>query len=295
MVHFDKISDYNTFNDTETRHPRINIIDLAKAKPRRGSRMFFSFYAIFLKEVKCGDIHYGRHTYDYQEGTLLFLAPGQAVGVISEDVTFQPKGRVLVFDPDFIHGTSLGKQIHDYSFFQYRSNEALHLSKQERQTVLDCFSRINLELEGSVDDYGRQLIISNIKLFLNYCNRFYDRQLKTREHVNQGVLERFEGLLDNYFMSEKLYSGGRPSISYFSDRMDLSANYFSDLVKKETGKSAQEHIQAKLINTAKGRLLDKRGPINEIARDLGFEYSHNFSRLFKRHVGQTPLRFRNTN
>jgi AraC family transcriptional activator of pobA len=200
---FETISDYNAFNSNETLHPLVSVVDLSKADPRQGSRMYFGFYTIFLKDVKCGDLIYGRHTYDYQEGTLVFIAPGQVAGINSNGERYQPKGYALVFHPDLIHGTSLGRHIRDYSFFGYQSNEALHLSERERKIVLDCFSKIEYELEHAIDTHSKRLIVSNIELFLNYCIRFYDRQFITRDNVHKGILERFENLLNEYFQTDK--------------------------------------------------------------------------------------------
>src|ERR1051325_2237436 len=196
---FETINDYNVFNNNETLHPFVSVVDMSKAAPRQGLRMYFGFYAILLKDVQCGDLVYGRHTYDYQEGTLVFLAPGQVAGINSNGELYQPKGYALVFHPDLIHGTSLGKHIQDYTFFGYQSNEALHVSERERKIVLDCFAKIEYELEHAIDKHSKKLIVDNIELFLNYCLRFYDRQFITREHVQKGILERFENLLNEYF------------------------------------------------------------------------------------------------
>lgn len=168
---FETISDYNAFNNHETLHPLVSVVDMSKASPRQASNMHFGFYKIFLKEVKCGDLRYGKNTYDYQEGTLVFIAPGQVVSVDRSGETYQPKGYALVFHPDLIHGTSLGRHIRDYTFFGYQSNEALHLSERERRIVLDCFSKIEYELERAIDKHSKRLIVSNIELFLNYCIR----------------------------------------------------------------------------------------------------------------------------
>src|SRR3954465_3032396 len=176
MKRFETINDYNVFNNNETLHPLVSVVDLSKASPRRVYNMYFGFYTVFLKEVKCGDLRYGRHTYDYQEGTLVFIAPGQILSIENNGEIYQPKGYALVFHSDLIHGTSLGRHIHDYSFFSYQSNEALHLSERERKIVLDCFSKIEYELERAIDKHSKNLIVSNIELFLNYCIRFYDRQ-----------------------------------------------------------------------------------------------------------------------
>jgi len=292
MRRFETISEYNTFNNNETLHPLVSVIDLSKADPRQGSRMYFGFYTIFLKDVKCGDLVYGRHMYDYQEGTLVFLGPGQVAGINSKGETYQPKGYALVFHPDLIHGTSLARHVHEYSFFGYQSNEALHLSERERKIVLDCFSKIEYELERAIDKHSKRLIVSNIELFLNYCSRFYDRQFITRDNVHQGVLERFEHLLNGYFQTDKPQSIGLPSVAYCAGELNLSANYFGDLVKKETGKTAQEYIQAKVIDVAKEKIFDQNRSVNQIAYELGFKYPQHFSRLFKQRVGVSPRDYR---
>lgn len=292
---FETIADYNSFNNNETRHPLVSVVDLSKAAPRQGSRMYFGFYTIFFKDVKCGDLVYGRHTYDYQEGTLVFLGPGQVAGVNSNGETYQPKGYALVFHPDLIHGTQLGRHIGEYTFFSYQSNEALHLSGRERDMVLDCLSKIDYELEHAIDKHSKRLIVSNIELFLNYCIRFYERQFITRTHVHSGVLERFEALLNAYFQSDKPQTVGLPSVGYFANHLHLSANYFGDLVKKETGQTAQDYIQAKLIDVAKERMFDQSKSVSQIAHDLGFKYPQHFIRVFKQRVGQSPNEYRNLN
>lgn len=294
MRRFETISGYNEFNNNETLHPLVSVVDLSKANPRSGSRMYFGFYTIFLKEVKCGDLVYGRHTYDYQEGTLVFLAPGQTAGVNSNGETYQPKGYALIFHPDLIHGTPLGKHIQDYTFFEYQSNEALHVSQRERKIVLDCFSKIEYELERSIDKHSKTLIVDNIELFLNYCVRFYDRQFLTRDNVHKGILEKFATLLNEYFVSEKPQTIGLPSVAHCAGELNLSASYFGDLVKKETGKSAQEHIQTKVIDVAKERIFDYNKSVSEIAYELGFKYPQHFTRLFKQRVGQTPNGYRSS-
>ena len=295
MKRFETINDYNVFNNNETLHPLVSVVDLSKADPRQGSKMYFGFYTIFLKDVKCGDLVYGRHTYDYQEGTLVFLAPGQVAGLNSNGETYQPKGYALVFDADLIHGTPLGKHIQDYTFFSYQFNEALHLSERERKIVLDCFSKIEYELEHAIDKHSKTLILDNIELFLNYCVRFYDRQFITRDNVHKGILERFETLLNEYFLSDKPQSIGLPSVASCADELHLSPGYFGDLVKKETGKTAQEYIQMKVINVAKERIFDQSKSISQIAYDLGFKYPQHFTRLFKQRVGQSPNEYRMMN
>lgn len=292
---FNTINEYNTFNKNNTKHPLVSVVNLSKADPRQGSRMFFGFYTIFLKDVNCGDLVYGRNTYDYQEGTLVFIGPGQVAGMNSNGEFYQPKGYALVFHPDLILGTSLGRRIQEYTFFGYHSNEALHLSDRERTLILDCFTKIEYELERSIDKHSKKLIVANIELFLDYCVRFYDRQFITRHHVHVGILAKFENLLNEYFISDKPDTIGLPSVAYCADELHLSPNYFGDLVKKETGKTAVEYIQSKIINIAKEKIFDKNKTVNQIAFELGFKYPQHFARLFKKRVGHTPQEYRSLN
>lgn len=289
---FETISDYNIFNNTETLHPLVSIINMSDAHPRKASSMYFGFYTIFLKEVVCGDLRYGKNTYDYQEGTLVFIAPGQVVRVDNTGETYQPKGHALVFHPDLIHGTVLGKQIQDYTFFGYQSNEALHISERERKLVLDSFAKIKYELERAIDKHSKNLIVSNIELFLQYCVRFYDRQFITRDKQVKGILERFESLLKDYFQTNKPETIGLPSVAYCAGELTLSPNYFGDLIKKETGITAREYIQSKIIEIAKEKIFDQSKSISEIAYELGFKYPTHFTRLFKQRVGQSPNEYR---
>lgn len=293
ILKFETVNQYNVFNRNETLHPLVSVVDLSKAAPRQLRKMSYGFYVVFLKEIKCGDLKYGISNYDYEEGTLVFLAPGQVIGSPGEEF-YQPQGFALVFHADLIHGTSLGRHINDYTFFSYTTNEALHLSERERQIILDSFSKIKYELEHAVDKHSKRLIVSNIELFLNYCVRFYDRQFITRDVVNKGIVERFETLLNDFFASDKPLDVGLPSVAYCAGELNLSANYFGDLIKKETGKSANEYIHLKLINAAKSRISEPSKSVREIAYELGFKYPQHFTRLFKQHTGITPLEYRNT-
>ncbi|MFZ1527571.1 MAG: helix-turn-helix transcriptional regulator [Ferruginibacter sp.] len=292
---FETVNDYNVFNNNETLHPLVSVIDLSKANRRKASNMYFGFYTVFLKQVDCGNLRYGRRTYDYQEGTLVFIAPGQVISVDNPGEAYQPKGHALVFHADLIHGTALGKHIHEYSFFGYQSNEALHLSEREKRIVLDCFSKIEYELEHAIDKHSKKLLVDNIELLLNYCTRFYDRQFITRDKVHQGVLEKFETVLNNYFQTDKPQTAGLPSVADCAKELNLSAGYFGDLIKKETGQSAQEYIQAKVINVAKERIFNVEKSISEVAYELGFKYPQHFTRLFKQKTGMTPNEYRNLN
>jgi len=296
---FETVSDYNALNNQETLHPLVSVIDFSKAEPRswkgeKTVKVNYGLYCIFLKEVKCGDLYYGKHTYDYQEGTLVFISPGQVVTMETTGEIYQPKGYALVFHPDLIHGTSLGKHIQDYTFFGYQSNEALHISQRERKIVMDCFSKIEYELEQAIDKHSKKIIVDNIELFLNYCTRFYDRQFLTRDNVHKGVLERFENLLNEYFRTDKPQTIGLPSVAFCASELNLSASYFGDLIKKETGKTAQEYIQAKVIDVAKERIFDETKSVSEIAYELGFKYPQHFTRLFKQRVGQSPNEYRSS-
>jgi AraC family transcriptional regulator, transcriptional activator of pobA len=292
ILKFDTISQYNSFNNHETLHPLVSVIDFSKAAPRRLRRTYFGFYLVLLKDVECGDLRYGKNTYDYQEGTLIFLAPGQLLGANGGEELYQPKGHGIVFHPDLIKGTSLGRHIDDYTFFSYQVNEALHVSERERQLVLDSFSKINYELEHAVDKHSKMLIADNIELLLNYCVRFYDRQFITRDNAHKGILERFETILNDFFSSDKPHELGLPSVAWCARELNLSPNYFGDLIKKETGKSAHEFIQLKLIDVAKERIFDSSKSLSEIAYALGFKYPQHFSRVFKQHVGVSPLEYR---
>ncbi|WP_114937266.1 helix-turn-helix domain-containing protein [Mucilaginibacter endophyticus] len=295
IIKVDSISQFNALNNHETLHPLINIVDLSKADIRLNRRVNYNFYTVFLKEIKCGDLKYGCNYYDYQEGSLIFVGPGQVIGQDDNGEYYQPRGQALVFHPDLIRGTSLGRHILDYTFFSYDVHEALHLSESERKIITDCFEKIRYELEHAIDKHSKTLIVSNIELFLNYCQRFYDRQFITRDLAHKGVLQRFESLLDNYWTSDKPTTIGLPSVGYCADQLNLSANYFGDLIKKETGKSAQEYIQSKVIDVAKEKIFDTSKSLSEIAYGLGFKYPQHFTRLFKQRVGYSPIEYRSLN
>ena len=295
VVKYDNIFQFNESRGVETLHPLVSVIDFSKCGPARFERQVYGFYTIFLKEVKCGDLRYGRNYYDYQEGTLVFLAPGQVIGYENNGQTYQPKGWALLFHPDLLRGTSLGRNIAGYTFFSYEVNEALHLSEQERQVVLDCLLNIQSELKHAIDKHSRTLIVSNIELLLNYSTRFYERQFITRNNVNRDVLAGFERLLGDYFAGDRPEQDGVPSVRWCAEQLHLSANYFGDLVKKETGKSAQEYIQLKVIDIAKERIFAPGRSISEIAYSLGFRYPQHFTRLFKKVVGCSPTAYRSAN
>jgi AraC-like DNA-binding protein len=254
--------------------------------------MNYGVYALFLKQTKSCDLKYGRRSYDYQEGTIVCFAPGQTVRVdmIEDEITPEVYG--IVFHPDLIRGTSLAKRMKSYTFFSYAVNEALHLSDQEKEIVMDCLKKISIELEHAIDKHSKALIAMNIELLLNYCMRFYERQFITRSNANKDALTKFEQLLNEYFLSKLPMQEGLPSVKYFADKICLSSNYFGDMLKKETGKTPQEHIQDKVIEMAKEHIVETNETVSQIAYTLGFQYPQHLCRLFKKRVGCTPNEYR---
>jgi len=300
IINVDSVSDFNAANNNKTLNTLVTVLDYSKANPRDWGevdsiRFNYGLYSVILKDVVCGDMRYGRHHYDYQAGTLVFYAPGQFVCMDNPKVKYQPMGFGLLFHPDFLIGTHLGKAIHQYKFFNYQTNEALHLSDDERAMILDIFAKIEFELKQPIDKHSTKLIASNIELFFDYCQRFYDRQFITRDNAHQGIMEKFEVLLNDYFHSEKPQTIGLPSVNYFADELNLSSNYFGDLIKKETGQSAKDYIIFKTISIAKEKVFEDGKTVNEIAYELGFKYPQHFTRLFKQKVGMSPLEFRGLN
>lgn len=289
------VNDYCAPLKLSSLHPLVTVVDLSKGEwPKNpgAKAVRYHFYGVFLKEgVEC-EIRYGRQKYDFQEGTLVFVGPGQMVNISKVGDRPKMSGFALLFHPDLLLGTHLGRTIEDYNFFSYELYEALHISQKERQIVLDCFAKIQDELSERIDKHSKTVILSAIELFLNYCQRFYDRQFITRDTVNRNVVEQFESSLKSYIRSGKALEKGIPSVAQFAEEQNLSANYFGDLVKKETGKSAQEFIQLKLIEIAKQRIYDPKLSISEIAYSLGFKYPQHFTRLFKQQVGLSPKEYR---
>lgn len=292
MIVIDSVDRYNEIFGLETRHPLVSIIDLAKSTTWPTRAWFrYEVYALYLKNVKCGDIKYGRQYYDYQDGTIVCFAPGQITD-LEMLPNIQPNAHGILFHPDLIRGTALGQEIKKYSFFSYEINEALHISEEERQTVMDCLQKITIGLEHSIDKHSRRLICANIGLLLDYCMRFYERQFDTRNGVNKDIIVRFEHLLNEYFEGDAPQKQGLPSVKYFADKVFLSANYFSDMVRKQTGKTVSEYIQDKMIGLVKEQLLSTDKTTSQIAYEIGFQYPQHLSRMFKRIVGMTPNKFR---
>lgn len=293
VIKLDNVDQYNCLYGLETLHPLVSVVDLSKATRKIDNiEIHYGVYALFLKQSKSCNIRYGRKNYDYQEGTIVSFAPNQIVNVETTDEEVGPKVYGLVFHPDLIRGTSLGKTIKNYTFFSYAANEALHLSDQEKSIVMDCLEKINIELQHAIDKHSRLLIAMNIELLLNYCMRFYERQFITREKENKDALSTFEKLLNGYFESKLPAQDGLPSVKYFADKICLSPNYFGDMVKKETGKTPQEHIQEKIIELAKENIVETDQTVSQIAYSLGFQYPQHLCRLFKKHTGCTPNEYR---
>ena len=293
ILNLDSVDLYNKLYGLETLNPLVSVIDLNKATSSVDLIRFnYGIYALYLKLEKACDIKYGRQTYDYQEGTIVCFAPGQTAETNPPSDKVQVKAHGILFHPDLLRGTSLGKSIKKYTFFSYEVNEALHLSEEERSIVMDCLKIIRMELEHGVDKHSKTLLVNHIELLLNYCMRFYERQFITRGKTNRDVLTRFENLLDEYFESALAEQDGLPTVKYFADKLCLSSNYFGDMFKKETGKSPQEYIQEKVIELAKERISDTADTVSQIAYSLGFQYPQHFCRLFKKRVGYTPSEYR---
>lgn len=292
LLNIETIAQYNDMLGIETLNPLVSVIDLSKARPMRHMRHTFSFYVVFLKDEKNCELIYGRQRYDYQKGSVVCLAPGQVIGIEDTGEEFQPQGWALCFDPELIRGTSLARNMQEYSFFSYEVNEALHLSERERELFVDCLAKIQEELEHATDRLSKRLIATHIELLLDYCLRFYERQFTTREPINKDILMRFESFLNEYFNNGKAMTNGLPSVNLCASELCLSAGYFGDLIKKETGKSAQTYIQQKVINIAKELILNPSNSIAQVAYELGFQYPQHFTRLFKRVTGKTPNEYK---
>lgn len=295
IVRIDTVKEYNKLVGVETLHPLVSVVDFEKAEPFCYFRAQLGVYAVFLKDSKCGNMTYGCGTYDYEEGTLIFLAPGQVYGIEDKTEKRRGIGKALIFHPDLVHGTSLGRNMKEYTFFSYEVNEALHLSTRERAIIDDCIDKISFELEHAIDKHSKTLIVTYIELFLNYCKRFYDRQFITRNKINVDILARFEKVLDDYLVSELLVTHGTPTVSYCAEKLFISPNYLGDLLKRETGKSALENIQFKMIEIAKEKIHEGSKSIGEIAYELGFKYPQHFTRMFKKETGFTPNEYRSLN
>jgi AraC-like DNA-binding protein len=298
IIHSRSIAEIRAvFGLDRPRHPLITVLDtqqLAYGEETVGKRFSSDLYCIALKDSSCG-IDYGRNAYDFDDGVLIFTAPNQVITVKRPQVLNEVEGWMLYFHPDLIRNTTLGLKIDDYNFFNYEVHEALHLSENEQNTLNQIVQLIQDEIKERIDHHSQEVLVSNIELLLNYSKRFYERQFITRSASNSDIVSRVELLLKDYYSDNKLIDLGQPSIQYLADHCHLSPGYLSDLLSKETGRSAKDHINDFLVNKAKYLLLSSTDSISGIAYALGFNYPHYFGRLFKQKTGLTPQEFRQSN
>ncbi|MCB9245041.1 MAG: helix-turn-helix transcriptional regulator [Flavobacteriales bacterium] len=298
VIHSKSITEISAvFRAGKPTHPLITILDtrkLAYGEETVGKRFSSDLYCIALKDSNCG-IDYGRNTYDFDDGVLIFTGPNQIITVKKPQEIDQVKGWMLYFHPDLIRKTNLGAKIDTYTFFNYEVHEALHLSSQEQQTLNQIIALIEDEINERIDNHSQQVLVSNIELLLNYSMRFYERQFNTRSASNQDIVSHVESLLKNYYLDNDLIEKGQPSIQYLAEKCNLSASYLSDLLTKFTGRSAKDHINDFLIEKAKDLLIHSSDSISGIAYTLGFNYPHYFGRLFKQKTGKTPVEYRQLN
>ena len=286
------VQDFNDYQGVETLHPLVSVVHVENTEHIKECVMHYGVYAIYLKENKGCKLSYGRTPYDFDEMTVTSFAPGQVVKVEpNPDVPFA-KFTALVFHPDILNRTALGRHINRYEFFGYSSTEALHLSAQEVEVFRGVLTMIEQELHRAIDKHTRELIVSNIELLLNYCLRFYDRQFITREEINHSIVKKFIDLLDDYISTKALHDG-LPTVAYFADKCCLSSGYFGNLVRVETGRTAKDIISDHLLANAKQLLNDEALTVTMISNRLGFEYPQHFVRFFKSHTGKTPSAYRN--
>ena len=292
IVSIDSIDAYNKLYGLTTDHPLVTVLDLKKAtRCVNHVRMDYGVYALYLKNgVNC-TLMYGRQPYDYHEGTIVSFRPGQLIGVEMDKEEVAPDVIGLMFHPDLIFGTPLAARIDGYRFFDYSQREALHLSAEERAIFMECLQRIKKEIEHPVDRHTAEIVASHIQVLLDYLTRFYERQFITRHKVNSDVLSRFDAALKEYYSSGKAVDG-IPSVAYFADIVNLTPGYFGDLIKKETGKTAQELIALRVTEEARKRLAETSDDFSIIAYDLGFQYPQHFTRMFRKQTGKSPREYR---
>ena len=298
IIHSKSITEIRSvFRLSKSTHPLITILDtqkLAYGEETVGKRFSSDLYCIALKDSSCG-IDYGRNSYDFDDGVLIFTAPKQVITVTKPQELNQVKGWMLYFHPDLIRNTLLGSKIDSHTFFNYEVNEALHLSENEQNTLNQIVQLIQDEIKERIDNHSQPVLVSNIELLLNYSKRFYERQFNTRSATNIDIVSKVERLLKDYYSDNQLIEKGQPTIQYLADHCHLSASYLSDLLTKETGRSAKDHINDFLVDKAKRLLLSSTDSISGIAFTLGFNYPHYFGRLFKQKTGKTPKEFRQLN
>ena len=285
------IQDFNDYIGVDTLHPLVSVVRFDKDIKQVESLHHYGLYALFLKENKGCKLSYGRTEYDFDEMTVTSFAPGQVIHVEPNPDVPNPKWTALLFHPDLLNRTSLGRNISRYEFFDYTSNEALHLSCGEIEIFRGVLDMIQQELHRGIDKHSKELIVSNIELLLNYCLRFYDRQFVTREEINHTVVKKFTSLLDEY-IAKQAEREGLPSVAYFADKCCYSPKYFGELVKTEMGKTAKEFINERVLRNAKQLLEDESLTITRVSERLGFEYPQYFVRFFKAQTGRTPSDYR---
>lgn len=292
-LYFNTVQQFNDYYGFATLHPQVSVVHYDREHEVTQGLYHYGLYALFLKENKGCKITYGLTEYDFDEMTVTSFAPGQSVKVEANPEVKFPKWTGLVFHPDLLARTPLGRTIDRYEFFDYTSDEALHLSAAEIEIFRGVLNLISQELHRSIDKHSRELIVSNIELLLNYCLRFYDRQFITREEINHGVVRKFSSLLDSY-LAENAENDGLPTVAYFADKCCYSPKYFGELVKTETGRTARDFINDRILSAAKKLLSDETLSISQLSRKLGFEYPQHFVRFFKTHTGATPSEYRRT-
>lgn len=290
-VNYNTVQEFNDHLGFETLHPLVSVVRSDKPRKIEESIYHYGLYALFLKENKGCKLSYGRTEYDFDEMTVTSFAPGQTIHVEPNPDVPVPKWTSLVFHPDLLSRTQLGRNISRYEFFDYTSNEALHLSCGEIEIFRGVLDMIAQELHRSIDKHSRELIVSNIELLLNYCLRFYDRQFVTREEINHTVVKKFVKLLDEY-IAQQAEKDGLPTVAYFADKCCYSSKYFGELVKTETGRTAKDFINDRVLRRAKQLLDDDAFSITQVSQQLGFEYPQHFVRFFKARTGQTPSEYR---
>ncbi|WP_419486732.1 helix-turn-helix domain-containing protein [Chryseobacterium bernardetii] len=295
LVRFISISEsHQAFGLPAPQHPLISLVHFNQDNPFNTSMApiydVLSFYKITFITRNRGRLKYGRNYYDYDEGSMLFMAPNQLVG--STDYNSETYCYILLIHPDFLLGHPIARKIKQYSYFSYTSNEALHLSDSEREVILSVYRIMEQELNSRVDEFSQEVVIAQLELLLSYVNRFYKRQFITRKAVNNDILQRTETILDDYLNTQTSIHQGLPTVQYLSDQLKISPGYLSDLLRSLIGQNAQQYIRGKVIEKAKERLTNTDLTVAEIAYELGFEHPQSFSKMFRLRTGLSPLEFR---
>lgn len=284
------VSDYSRYVGHTNRHSLVSVIDYEEVSPIRHSLNNYSVYGIFFHDEADIDLSYGCGKYDYKKGTVICVAPGQIGGKEDNGERVTLTGWALLFHPDLLHGTLLEKNIKNYSFFDYRVNEALHMTNEEHDIFVSLIRQIRDELQNRQDELQNAIIVGYIELLLNFCQRFYNRQFITRKLENSDILMKFDSLLRDYFEEKIQQTLGLPTVQYCADKLCMSPNYFGDMIKKTTGDTASNYIRQYIIQRTKNELT-AGASISQVADELGFEYPQHFSRMFKKQTGMTPSEY----